>query len=92
LDRFPACLSYCLHLLNGFNAVEVNHGGQLTAMGSVGDWVLTSLLLKLTKIRAHVVRHARVITFQLAEVAVTGAMLRATLAANHRLRAPPLCA
>ena len=41
---------------------------------------------------ARVVRHARAITFQLAEVAVTGAMVKAILAAIHRLRAPPSCA
>ena len=32
------------------------------------------------------------ITFQLAEVAVTGTMVRAILAAIRRLRAPPSCA
>ncbi|MDN8949382.1 transposase, partial [Staphylococcus aureus] len=53
---------------------------------------LTSLQLKLIKIGARVVRHARTITFQLAEVAVTGTMVRAILAAIRRLRAPPLCA
>ena len=37
-------------------------------------------------------RHARAITFQLAEVAVTGAMVRSILAAVHRLRALPSCA
>jgi hypothetical protein len=36
--------------------------------------------------------NARAITFQLAEVAVTGPMVRAILAAIRRLRAPPLCA
>ncbi len=36
--------------------------------------------------------HARAITFQLAEVAVTGPMVRAIIAAIHRLRVPPLCA
>ncbi|PIL16330.1 hypothetical protein P775_25010 [Puniceibacterium antarcticum] len=56
------------------------------------DWSLTSLQLKLIKIGARVMRHARAITFQLAEVAVTGPMLRAILAAIHRLRAPPSCA
>ena len=56
------------------------------------DWSLTSLQLKLIKIEARVVRHARAITFQLAEVAVTGPMVRAILAAIRRLRAPPLCA
>jgi hypothetical protein len=47
---------------------------------------------KLIKIGARVVRHARAITFQLAEVAVTGPMVRAILATIHRLRAPALCA
>ena len=53
---------------------------------------LTRLQLKLIKIGARVVRHARAITFQLAEVAVTGAMVRAILAAIRRFRAPPSCA
>ena len=59
---------------------------------AMADWPLTSLQLKLIKIGARVVRHARAITFQLAEVAVTGPMVRAILAAIRRLRAPPQCA
>ena len=59
---------------------------------AMAGWSLTSLQLKLIKIGARVVRHARAITFQLAEVAVTGPMVRAILAAIRRLRAPPLCA
>ena len=59
---------------------------------AMADWSLTSLQLKLIKIGARVVRHARAITFQLAEVVVTGPMVRAILAATRRLRAPPLCA
>ena len=47
---------------------------------------------RMIKIGARVVRHARTITFQLAEVADTGSMVRANLAAIHRLRAPPLSA
>jgi hypothetical protein len=43
----------------------------------MADWSRTSLQLKLIKIGARVVRHARAITFQLAEVAVTGPMVRA---------------
>jgi hypothetical protein len=58
----------------------------------MAQWSLTSLQLKLIKIGARVIRHARAITFQLAEVAVTGPMVRAILAAIRRLRAPPLCA
>jgi hypothetical protein len=38
------------------------------------------------------VHRSRAITFQLAEVAVTGPMVRAILAAVRRLRAPPSCA
>ena len=66
-----------------------NPDGLLKAMA---NWSLTSLQLKLIKIGTRVVRHARTITFQLAEVAVTGAMVRAILNAIHRLRAPPSCA
>jgi len=55
----------------------------------MADWSLSSLQLKLIKIGARVVRHARAITFQLAEVAVTGPMVRAIFAAIRRLRAPP---
>ena len=58
---------------------------------TMADWSLTSLQLKLIKIGARVVRHARAITFQLAEVAVSGQMVRAILAAIRRLRAPPSC-
>ena len=56
---------------------------------AMADWSLTSLQLKLIKIGARVVRNARAITFQLAEVAVTGPMVRAILAAMQRLRVPP---
>jgi hypothetical protein len=49
---------------------------------AMADWSLSSLQLKLIKIGARVVRHARAITFQLAEVAVTGPMVRAILAAT----------
>ncbi len=59
---------------------------------AMADWSLTSLKLNLDKIGARVVRHARAITFQLAEVAVTGPMMPAILATIHRLRAPSLCA
>ena len=58
---------------------------------AMADWSLTSLQLKLVKIGARVVRHARAIIFQLAEVAVTGTMVRTILAEIHRLRAPPPC-
>lgn len=57
----------------------------------MADWSLTSFLLKLIKIGTSVVRHTRAITFQLAEFAVTGPMVRATLprpvAFEHHRRA-----
>lgn len=56
------------------------------------DWSLTSLQVKLIKIGARMVRHARTVTFQLAEVAVSAPMVKAILASIHRLRAPPICA
>ena len=59
---------------------------------AMADWSLTSLQLKLLKIGARVVRHARGITFQLAEVAVTGPIVRAILTTIGRLRTPPSCA
>jgi hypothetical protein len=58
---------------------------------AIADRPLTSLQLKLIKIGARVVSHARIITFPLAEVAVTGPMVRTILAAIRRLRAPLLC-
>lgn len=59
---------------------------------ALADWSFTSLQLKLIKIGARVVRHACAVTFQFAEIAVTGATVRAILAAHDRLRTPPLCA
>jgi hypothetical protein len=41
---------------------------------------------------SRVVRHTRAIIFQLAEVTLTGAMARATLAETCQSPAPPLCA
>lgn len=59
---------------------------------AMADWSLTSLQLKLITIGARVIRHARAISFQLAEVVVSCRMVRAILAAIRRLRTPPSCA
>jgi len=56
----------------------------------VADWSLTSLQTRLIKIGARVVRHARAITFQLAEIAVSGSLFHCILTAIHRLRSPPV--
>ena len=56
----------------------------------MADWSLTSLQNRMIKIGGRVVRHARAITFQLAEMAVSGALFRCILAAIQRLCAPPV--
>ena len=57
------------------------------------DWTqhrsLTTLRTKLIKIGAKVVRHARSVTFQLAEVAVPRGLFRTILQRIHRLALPP---
>ena len=55
----------------------------------VASWSLTSLQTRLIKIGARVVRHARRITFQLAEVAIPRDLFHRILAAIHRLRPSP---
>jgi hypothetical protein len=55
----------------------------------VQTWTLTTLREKLIKIGAKVVRHARAVTFQLAEVEVPRALFAAILARIGRLRAAP---
>ncbi len=49
----------------------------------MANWSLTSLQLKLIKIGARVVRHARAITFQPAKVTVTGPIVRARDRRQH---------
>jgi len=62
---------------------------QLVLPGRVGKWTLTTLREKLVKIGAKVVRHARCVVFQMAEVAVPRELLAAILARIARLREAP---
>jgi hypothetical protein len=55
----------------------------------VRAWTLTKLREKLIKIGAKVVRHAKAVTFQLAEVAVPQALFAAILGRIGRLRGAP---
>lgn len=55
----------------------------------VTSWSLTSLQTRLIKIGARVVRHARMITFQLAEVAIPRDLFHQILTAIHRLKPSP---
>jgi hypothetical protein len=56
----------------------------------LATWSLTSLQTRLIKVGARVVRHARTITFQLAEVAISRDLFHKILAAIHRLRPSPV--
>ena len=40
MDSVRGDLSYCLHLLVGFDLVKVDHGGRVSAMGGVGPLVI----------------------------------------------------
>jgi hypothetical protein len=55
----------------------------------VQNWSLTTLREKLIKIGAKVTRHAKYVTFQLAEVAVTRSLFAAILNRIARLAIPP---
>ena len=55
----------------------------------IADWSLTSIQNHLIKIGARVVRHARKITFQLAEVAVSGALFGQIITAIRNIMPPP---
>jgi hypothetical protein len=62
---------------------------QLALPRSVQTWTLTTLREKLVKIGAKVVRHAKAVTIQMAEVAVPRALFAAILGRIGRLRATP---
>jgi len=55
---------------------------------TVRQWTLTTLREKLIKIGAKVVRHARQVIFQMAEVAIPRELFRSILEAIQRLRLP----
>ena len=61
---------------------------QMVLPKSVRHWTLTTLREKLIKIGAKVVRHARQVIFQMAEVAVPRELFRDILRAIERLRLP----
>jgi hypothetical protein len=56
---------------------------------AVKDWSLRSLQLKLIKMGGRIVRHARRVVFQLAEVAVPRDLFAAILGRLTRLRLAP---
>ena len=57
---------------------------------AVKHWSLTSLRERLVKIGARIVGHGRYVTFQMAEVAVSGGLFGEILQLIAQLRAPPV--
>jgi hypothetical protein len=69
-----------------------NFPRRLALPKSVRQWSLTTLKEKLVKIGAKVTRHAKYVTFQLAEVAVPRQLFASILERIGRLRqSPTLC-
>jgi len=59
---------------------------RLVLPGKIKHWSLRSLLVKLIKIGAKIVRHSRYITFQMAEVAISKSLFAEILFRIDRLR------
>jgi Transposase DDE domain group 1 len=75
------------------HALAYNLGAFLRAADlpeEIANWSLTSLQTRLIKTGARVIRHARAMTFQLAEVMISSDLFHRILAAIHRLRPSPV--
>ncbi len=59
---------------------------RLALLGKIKQWSLRSLLVKLIKIGARVLRHSRYVTFQMAEVAISKEIFAKILSRINRLR------
>ncbi len=77
----------CRHLALAYNLG--NFLRRLALPNPVKHWSLTTLREKLIKIGAKVVRHAKYVTFQLAEVAVPRELFAAILDRIQRFGVPP---
>ena len=74
------------------HALAYNLGNFLRTLAtpeSIRDWSLTSLKEKLIKIGAKVISHGRYVAFQMAEVAIPGALFAEILRLIAGLRPPP---
>ena len=93
------CLEATLRISNGANQTRLqlfalaynlaNFLRRLALTRDVKHWSLTTLREKLVKIGAKVTRHAKYVTFQLAEVAITRKLFAAILDRIERLALPP---
>jgi hypothetical protein len=74
------------------HALAYNLGNFLRTLAlpaGVAQWSMTTLRDRLVKIGARIVRHARSVTFQMAEVAVARSLFQQILAAITALRPSP---
>ena len=88
-----SCKRFCDNELRlQLHALAYNPGVFLQGLDlpeEIADCSLTSIQSRLFKIGARVVRHARKITFQLAEVAVNGPLFRQIINAIPNIKPPP---
>jgi hypothetical protein len=88
----PAALAAANAVRLQLHALGYNLGDFMRTLAmprAAEPWSLTSLREKLIKIGAKVVSHGRYVTFQMAEVVVSGQMFADILSLIARLRAPP---
>ena len=74
------------------HALTYNLGNVLRTLAlpaEVAQWSMTTLRQRLVKIGARIVRHARSVTFQMAEGVVSRRLFQQILAAIAALRPPP---
>jgi len=74
-------------------ALAYNLGNVLRRLAlpkSIKDWSLRTLREKLVKIGAKVVKHARYVIFQMAEVLVSKSLFHEILERIHRLKPVPI--
>ena len=69
--------------------LQMRYSLRLALPHEVKHWSLTTLRENLVKIGAKVTRHAKYVTFQLAEVAITRKLFAAILDRIERLAYPP---
>jgi len=88
-----SCRSFAANAVRlQLHALAYNLGNFMRTLATpepIKDWSLTSLKEKLIKIGAKVVGHARYVTFQLAEVAITGSLFAEILRMIADLRPKP---
>ena len=89
-----SCRSFAANAVRlQLHALAYNLGNLLRTLATpepIKEWSMTTLREKLIKIGAKVVRHARYVAFQMAEVAIPRNLLADILRMIAELRPPPI--